>query len=314
MREQAVNKKSREAAAVKVLDITCMDDLEEFVVEVNALKRVEHPGIVELKAAYFFNDKMYMVLELCSGGAFDDILEKVGGGLEEPEVRGIAAQVLPATAFIHGSNLYHRDIKSGNLLLLPSGVVKLTDFGSCSILKQSKAKSMTFVGSPYWMAPEVIACENGRSKSSYDSRADVWSCAITLIECAEGDAPWHDLHPMRAMIKIVRQPPPTLKPSRHWSEPFHEFLEAALIKDPITRPSAAALCGHHWIDGFSDWSPLAALYTRIGGGAGAPQRAQDGSAGEGFGDTGEAEDRPPSGDFGFEEAGGSGEEDGFGFS
>jgi len=234
-------------AAAKVIDVTNKSDLEEFVIEVDALVMVQHPGVVKLHAAYYHADKLWMIIDFCSGGAFDDIYLERDEGLSEPELRCIACQLAKALQHIHAQGLFHRDVKGGNLLLEQNGSVKLTDFGSCSLNNIPGRKRDTFVGSPYWMAPEVIACETANRKNAYDERADIWSFGITLIELADTNPPYQELHPMRALLKIVKAEPPSLEDPHKWSEDFYEFLDLCLKKEPDERPTLATLLNHPFI-------------------------------------------------------------------
>eukprot|EP00729_Bicosta_minor_P011207 gene11207-30291_t len=169
-------------AAAKVAEVENQDDLEEFVVEVDALKAMKNKNVVTLHAAYLWKSHLWLILDLCEGGAVDDIYLDRDRGLGESEIREIAAQVGAAVVYSHACGVYHRDIKAGNLLLQKDGTVKLADFGSCSIGNHNDRKRDTFVGSPYWMAPEMVECETSTARTTYDSKVDVWSFAITMIE------------------------------------------------------------------------------------------------------------------------------------
>jgi serine/threonine protein kinase len=136
--------------------------------------------------------------------------------------------------------------QAGNVLLKPNGTVKLTDFGVSALNTKIDQKRSTFIGTPYWMAPEVVVCENIQDKP-YTYSSDIWSLAITLIEFAETSPPWHDMHPMRVLFKIPKSPPPTLTERGKWTGAFHDFLATCLVKEPAGRPTAAKALEHPFI-------------------------------------------------------------------
>jgi serine/threonine protein kinase len=202
-------------AAAKIIPVDNDEELADAVVEVDILRKCEHEHIVGLHGAFLWKDKLWIIMELCEGGALDDVLLSLESGLSEPQLRAVALQMLKALAHLHKSHVIHRDMKAGNILLLPSGKVKLTDFGVSALMSSGKLKRDTFIGTPYWMAPEVIICENIRDRP-YTTQADMWSLGITLLELAEMSPPFHDLHPMRVLFKIPKSPPPTLKEPSNW--------------------------------------------------------------------------------------------------
>lgn len=225
---------------------------------------MKHANIVTLHAAYLWKAHLWLILDLCEGGAIDDIYLDRDRGLEENEIQCIGKQVGGALDYAHSCGVFHRDIKAGNLLLQKDGTVKLADFGSCSINNLNGRKRDTFVGSPYWMAPEMVECETSNTKTTYDSKVDVWSFAITMIELADTSPPWQDLHPMRALLKIVKSEPPSVEDPHKWTEDFYDFLYVALVKDPEMRPSMSTLCDHAFLANAPGKEVLAAL---AGGGS-----------------------------------------------
>lgn len=259
-----VTKKSGgQVCAAKVLTIESKDDIEEFVTEVDALTvAAGHPNVVRLFDALMFNKKFWVVLEYCKGGAFDDILiARKGQGLSEPQLQSCAIQMLAGMSHLHNLGVFHRDIKGGNLLLNAEGVVKLTDFGSCSLGNhQSSRKHDTFLGSPYWMAPEVIQCDRpGRDRGGvegYDGKADVWAYGITLIELAQCDPPYQELHPMRAMLKITANPAPSLEDPHIWSDDCFDYVETCLVKEQDYRATASELSQHPFVSVPADFKCL----------------------------------------------------------
>lgn len=152
--------------------------------QVDILKECGHANVVGLEAAYWFKDSLYILLELCTGGALDDVLLDLESGLQEDQIAAIAHQMVESLTHLHACHVIHRDLKAGNLLITADGTIKLTDFGVSAFNKKEGQKRDTFIGTPYWMAPEVVICENVRDRP-YDTKADIWSLGITLIELAE---------------------------------------------------------------------------------------------------------------------------------
>ncbi|XP_060877961.1 myosin-IIIb-like [Metopolophium dirhodum] len=239
-----------EFVAIKILeDITGNE--EEIEDEYLALRDLSlHPNIPSFHGIYFvkgskqLNDQLWFVMELCQGGSVTDLvhgLKAQGKQLTEDQIAYILHETLQALAFLHRNHCMHRDVKGHNILLTEDGQVKLVDFGVSSHLGATMGRRDTSVGTPYWMAPEVIACEQQRD-SSYDSRCDVWSLGITAIELATGDPPLSGLHPMRALFQIPREPPPVLPLSARPDAPkLTHFVARCLIKDFEQRPTTALL-------------------------------------------------------------------------
>eukprot|EP00050_Salpingoeca_kvevrii_P017575 m.66347 g.66347 ORF g.66347 m.66347 type:complete len:705 (+) comp7619_c0_seq1:408-2522(+) len=189
---------------------------------------------------------MQVVLELCHGGALDDILLDLEQGLNESQIKAITRQIVEGLVHLHASSVIHRDLKAGNLLLTANGLVKITDFGVSALNKKHDQRRDTFIGTPYWMAPEVVVCENLRDKP-YTYSADIWSLGITLIELAEMSPPFHDMHPMRVLFKIPKSAPPKLTTPENWSPEFNDFLAKCLVKDPASRATAEELAAHPFV-------------------------------------------------------------------
>lgn len=259
---EAASKSSATVCAAKILKIESKDDIEEFATEVDALVPVKHPNVVRLHDAFMYQKKFWIVLEMCKGGAFDDILiARKGRGLSEPQVKSSAKQILAGMAHLHNLGIYHRDIKGSNLLLHENGTIKLTDFGSCSIGNLDGRRRDTFLGSPYWMAPEVIECDDSSiaHKEGYNHKADVWAYGITLIELAQCDPPYQELNPMRAMLRITKNLPPSLDQPQLWSRAFSDFLDMSLQKEQEIRSTAAELLQHEFVSGSPDYKCLLPL-------------------------------------------------------
>eukprot|EP00049_Salpingoeca_infusionum_P025355 m.18770 g.18770 ORF g.18770 m.18770 type:complete len:307 (+) comp7944_c0_seq2:128-1048(+) len=237
-----------EIAAAKVAKLKQKEEIYNFEAELDILATRRHVNITNYINGYINGDELWIVIELCEAGALADIMKNLGGPLDEPCIRVVCKQALAGLAFLHANKTIHRDINASNMLVSATGVVKIADFGVSAILKSETQKRSTFIGSPFWMAPEVIACEKSAQKP-YTSRADIWSLAITLIELAQTRPPNSDLHPVKAMLKTVSQPPPTLADPSSFSQDFSDFLASALIKDMNARPDAETLSQHSFCAG-----------------------------------------------------------------
>lgn len=180
-------------------------------------------------------------MEFCGGGSVGDICQTMDTGLEEAQIAVICREALKGLRYLHHKrNVVHRDIKGSNILLKDHGEVKISDFGVAATLYSTFNKRNTFAGTPYWMAPEVIL------ESNYDRSADIWSLGITAMEMAEVVPPYANVHPMRVLFMIPREPSPTLK-AAHWSDHFRDFVAKCLVKDPGQRPTTTQLLSHPFI-------------------------------------------------------------------
>ncbi|XP_060048311.1 myosin-IIIa [Erinaceus europaeus] len=251
---KVLNKKNGQKAAVKILD-PIHDIDEEIEAEYNILKALsDHPNVVKFYGMYFKKDKLngdklWLVLELCNGGSVTDLVKgflKKGKRMSEPIIAYILHEALMGLQHLHNNKTIHRDVKGNNILLTTEGGVKLVDFGVSAQLTSTWHRRNTSVGTPFWMAPEVIACEQ-QLDTTYDARCDTWSLGITAIELGDGDPPLADLHPMRALFKIPRNPPPKLRQPEMWSAEFNDFISKCLTKDYEKRPTVSELLQHKFI-------------------------------------------------------------------
>ncbi|XP_070357454.1 myosin-IIIa isoform X3 [Equus asinus] len=251
---KVLNKKNGQKAAVKILD-PIHDIDEEIEAEYNILKALsDHPNVVKFYGMYFKKDKingdkLWLVLELCNGGSVTDLVKgflKKGKRMSEPIIAYILREALMGLQHLHNNKTIHRDVKGNNILLTTEGGVKLVDFGVSAQLTSTWHRRNTSVGTPFWMAPEVIACEQ-QLDTTYDARCDTWSLGITAIELGDGDPPLADLHPMRALFKIPRNPPPKLRKPEMWSAEFNDFISKCLTKDYEKRPTVSDLLQHNFI-------------------------------------------------------------------
>ncbi|KAM6955678.1 mitogen-activated protein kinase kinase kinase kinase 4-like isoform 4-T4 [Lycodopsis pacificus] len=192
------------------------------------------------------DDQLWLVMEFCGAGSITDLVKNTKGNtLKEDWIAYISREILRGLAHLHAHHVIHRDIKGQNVLLTENAEVKLVDFGVSAQLDRTVGRRNTFIGTPYWMAPEVIACDENPD-ATYDYRSDLWSCGITAIEMAEGAPPLCDMHPMRALFLIPRNPPPRLK-SKKWSKKFFSFIEGCLVKNYTQRPPTEQLLKHPYI-------------------------------------------------------------------
>uniref|UniRef100_A0A8C1W2S3 non-specific serine/threonine protein kinase n=1 Tax=Cyprinus carpio TaxID=7962 RepID=A0A8C1W2S3_CYPCA len=255
---KAQNKETGALAAAKVIETKSEEELEDYMVEIDILASCNHQYIVKLLDAFFYDNKLSIMIEFCPGGAVDATMLELDRGLEEPQIRVICKQILEALQYLHSMKIIHRDLKAGNILLTLDGDIKLADFGVSAKNTKTLQRRDSFIGTPYWMAPEVVMCETMKD-APYDYKADIWSLGITLIEMAQIEPPHHELNPMRVLLKIAKSEPPTLEKPAKWSMEFKDFLKKALDRNPETRPTAAQLLDHPFVSSVKTNRPLREL-------------------------------------------------------
>uniref|UniRef100_UPI0037E94B14 mitogen-activated protein kinase kinase kinase kinase 4 isoform X2 n=1 Tax=Semicossyphus pulcher TaxID=241346 RepID=UPI0037E94B14 len=244
--------KTGQLAAIKVMEVT-EEEEEEIKLEINMLKSYSHHRNIATYYGAFIkkgpagqDHQLWLVMEYCGAGSVTDLVKKTKGNcLKEDWIAYICREVLRGLSHLHSHHVIHRDIKGQNVLLTENAEVKLVDFGVSAQLDKTIGRRNTFIGTPYWMAPEVIACDEN-PEATYDYRSDLWSLGITALEMAEGAPPLCDMHPMRALFLIPRNPPPKLK-SKKWSKRFLSFVDGCLIKNHLHRPTTDALLRHAFI-------------------------------------------------------------------
>ncbi|CRL04515.1 CLUMA_CG017591, isoform A [Clunio marinus] len=252
---------SGKGVAIKILE-SITDNLEEIEEEFLVLKDLskghdnlpEFHGIFLKKGKHPEEDQLWFVMELCTGGSITDLVHELrqrNSRLNDNQIAYILRETVKALIYLHENHCMHRDIKGHNILLTERGDVKLVDFGVSSHLAATMARRNTSVGTPFWMSPEVIACEQ-QLDQSYDSRCDVWSLGIPAIELAEGDPPLCDLHPMRALFQIPRNPPPTLVHPDQFSPLLSDFISECLVKDFEERPFSKELLDHPFLKNINE--------------------------------------------------------------
>jgi len=237
---KAIHKRTSEIVSIKVVPIE--DDYNDIIKEINFMKSIICPQVVRFYGSFVKEDiELWIVMEYCAAGSVSDIMHLRKKTLTEEQIAVIIKSTLQGLVYMHSHMKIHRDIKAGNILLNAKGEAKLADFGVSGQLSDSTAKRNTVIGTPYWMAPEVIQ-ENG-----YGVSADIWSLGITCIEMAQGHPPYNNIHPMRAIFVIPARPPPTLEHPEKFSEAFNKFIALCLVKKPEERMSASELLDTEFI-------------------------------------------------------------------
>eukprot|EP00047_Mylnosiga_fluctuans_P024707 m.168528 g.168528 ORF g.168528 m.168528 type:complete len:440 (+) comp9910_c1_seq9:5217-6536(+) len=278
---KGLHKASGKLIAIK--QVLVDSDLQDIVKEISIMQQCENNFIVKYFGSYFKRSDLWIIMEYCAAGSVSDIIRFRNKTLKENEIAPIVKSTLKGLEYLHSKRKIHRDIKAGNILLNQQGEAKLADFGVAGQLSDTMAKRNTVIGTPFWMAPEVI------QEIGYDCLADIWSLGITAIEMAEGRPPHADIHPMRAIFMIPTKPPPTLHQPDDWSDAFKAFVAACLVKNPEERASAVALLQHAFVAAADTTSPelLAAIeeaMQRRREQPASPERAEgegEGPAGEG---------------------------------
>ncbi|XP_065191566.1 serine/threonine-protein kinase 3-like [Sycon ciliatum] len=230
---KAMHKESGQLLAIKKVPVDT--DLQEIIKEISIMQQCDSQYVVKYYGSYFKDQDLWIVMEYCGAGSVSDIMRVRRKTCKEVEIASILKYTLLGLEYLHGKRKIHRDIKAGNILLNSEGHAKLADFGVAGQLTDTMAKRNTVIGTPFWMAPEVI------QEVGYDCRADVWSLGITSLEMAEGKPPYADIHPMRAIFMIPSMPPPVFKHPTKWSQEFIDFLAQCLVKNPEERPTATTL-------------------------------------------------------------------------
>uniref|UniRef100_A0A672ZL93 non-specific serine/threonine protein kinase n=1 Tax=Sphaeramia orbicularis TaxID=375764 RepID=A0A672ZL93_9TELE len=246
-------KETGEIVAIKQVPVE--SDLQEIIKEISIMQQCNSPHVVRYYGSYFKNSDLWIVMEYCGAGSVSDIIRIRNKTLTEEEIATILQSTLKGLEYLHFMRKIHRDIKAGNILLNSEGQAKLADFGVAGQLTDTMAKRNTVIGTPFWMAPEVI------QEIGYNCVADIWSLGITAIEMAEGKPPYADIHPMRAIFMIPTNDPPKFRNPDLWSSEFQQFVGQCLVKNPEQRATATQLLQHPFIKFAKPSSTLRALIT-----------------------------------------------------
>ncbi|XP_075215565.1 serine/threonine-protein kinase hippo isoform X2 [Lycorma delicatula] len=236
---KALHKESGQVLAIKQVPVDT--DLQEIIKEISIMQQCDSPFVVKYYGSYFKNTDLWIVMEYCGAGSVSDIMRLRKKTLTEEEIATILSDTLKGLEYLHLRRKIHRDIKAGNILLNTEGHAKLADFGVAGQLTDTMAKRNTVIGTPFWMAPEVI------QEIGYDCVADMWSLGITALEMAEGKPPYGDIHPMRAIFMIPTKPPPSFREPDQWSPEFIDFVSRCLVKNPEERATATEMLRHEFI-------------------------------------------------------------------
>eukprot|EP00823_Brevimastigomonas_motovehiculus_P008201 TRINITY_DN7482_c0_g1_i1.p1 TRINITY_DN7482_c0_g1~~TRINITY_DN7482_c0_g1_i1.p1 ORF type:complete len:406 (-),score=96.31 TRINITY_DN7482_c0_g1_i1:120-1337(-) len=234
---KSVDDRDHRIVAVKQLPY---DVSEQLAKEINILKKCKHEYVVSYRGTWKKNNDLWIVMEFCTA-SLNDVIEKCERLLHEEEIAAVMKMCIQGLQYLHENKIIHRDIKAGNILVTDSGECKLADFGVSTVL-ETTMKAATMIGTPYWMAPEVLVHDK------YDAKADVWSLGITAIELATGMPPhMESLHPFKALVFIPKADPPTLPHPSDYSDNFNDFVRVCCQKDPSKRPTMKTLLSHPFI-------------------------------------------------------------------
>ena len=232
---RAIDRETNGEVAVKIINLEDADDeLDEIQQEIAMLCGLQNARLVEYHASFVAGTELHIVMEYLQAGSLGDILKERDRGFSEATVAYVVRQIVEALAYLHQNGKIHRDVKASNVLVGLQGEIKLADFGAAATLTETMTKRKTFVGTPFWMAPEVM------KQDAYDFKADIWSLGITAIELARRQPPYASVHPLKVLFMIPKNPPPSLE-GDEYSHSFKAFVQLCLAKDPRERPSAQDL-------------------------------------------------------------------------
>jgi len=246
----AIKMDDHRKVAIKMINVKA-NEMSAIDNEIRMMKTSKHECVVEYVGSYLKEDLLWVVMEYMDAGPLTDIISAVR--MTEPQIAAICKDVLRALAYIHLLNRIHRDIKSDNILMMKDGGVRLADFGYCTQLTEKTSKRNSVVGTPYWMAPELIRGVD------YGTGVDIWSLGIATIEMAEGEPPYLEYPPLRALFLIATNGAPSLKQPQKWSDTFKDFMSRCLEVVTTERATAEELLQHSFIRSACQASELGTL-------------------------------------------------------